>query len=526
MHVPLTTADFAYRARTVHAHRLGVADEPGVPGALGCLTYGELMLRCDGMVQAMDRLRISPGERVAIVSPNAAKMLIALYAVTGSGRVLVPINFRLTADEAQYIVDDADASLLLVDPELDERFRSTSAPRRIIMDGEADAELFARTGAPCEWPEISEDALATINYTSGTTAAPKGVMLTHRSHWLNAVVVGWGFGLSGADRYLHTLPIFHVNGWGLPLACAALGVPNVIQREVRGTEILDRVDREGITLLCGAAPVASTIEQAARVRRDAGEPVPGDGTTRMVSGGAPTPAAVIESFERTTGWEMIHAYGLTETGPVLTANRVLPSERLSAAERANRLAAAGAPLVGVRLGIDKSEQVLARTAKAMAGYWRRPEQSAAASHEGWFSTGDGGRWEDGLLRITDRQKDVIISGGENISSLEVEACLHNHPDVLDAAIIGVPHERWGETPKALVVLRDGATLDEAGLIRFCRERLAAFKCPTSVECRETLPRTATGKLQKYVLREPYWSGRGLEAGPRAPRRPADGVIDP
>jgi fatty-acyl-CoA synthase len=500
--VPLTTADFCYRARVVHGDRLGAVDEPGVPGELGRLTYGELLSRCDGMVDALERMQIAPGDRVAVISPNAVKLLIALYAVTGSGRILVPINFRLSADEAQYIVDDAEASLLLVDPELDERFASVRAPRRIVLDGEQDAELTAVAGAR-EWPAVGEDAPATINYTSGTTASPKGVVLTHRSHWLNAVTVGWGFGLGPEDRYLHTLPMFHVNGWGLPLGAAAWGVPNVIQRDVRGAEILRRVSQEGITLLCGAAPVASTIKQAALALRAEGRSVPGDGLARMVSGGAPTPPAVIEQFERATGWEMIHAYGLTETGPVLTVNRVLPSEALDPPSRAARLASAGAPLIGVRLEVDGDGGVLARTAKGMTGYWRQPQLSREAFSDGWFVTGDDGQIEDGVLRITGRRKDVIISGGENVSSQQVEAVLYAHPDVVDAAVIGVPHERWGETPKALVVLRAGAALDEPGLIAFCRERLAGFKCPTSVEQRDDLPRTATGKVQKYRLRMEY-----------------------
>ena len=501
MNVPLTTADFCYRARTVHPDRLAGVDEPGVPGSLGRVEYGELMRRCDGMIEALDRLGLEAGDRVAIVAPNALKFLAALFAVTGSGRVLVPINFRLNADEVQYIVDDSEAGLLLVDPELDEPLASVRAPRRIALDGEHDAELFAAAESDREWPPVAEDAIATINYTSGTTAAPKGVVLTHRSHWLNAAVVGWGLGLAPDDRYLHTLPMFHVNGWGLPLAAAALGVPNVVVRQIRGPEILRRVQAEGITLLCGAAPVASSIVDAAEQLRAAGQEVPGQGRTRMVSGGAPTPAAVIERFERATGWEMIHAYGLTETGPVLTANRVLATEVSDPAERAARLTAAGAPLVGVRLRVDADGQILARTAKSMAGYWRRQELSERAFTGDWFQTGDGGTFADGVLRVTDRKKDVIVTGGENVSSQEVEACLHGHPDVLDVAVVGVAHERWGETPKAIVVLREGADLDVEGLIGFCRQRLAHFKCPTIVEQRESLPRTATGKLQKYLLRD-------------------------
>ncbi len=267
VHIPLNIADFCYRARVVHADRLGGVDEPDAVGNLGRLTYGELMRRCDGMIEALGRERVAPGERVAIVSPNALKLLIALYAVTGSGRVLVPINFRLSPEVVQHIVNDSESSLLLVDPELQEQFAGVRAPRRIVLDGEQDAELFAPSDSGLEWPTLDELAPATLNYTSGTTAAPKGVILTQRSHWLNAVAVGWGFGLSETDCYLHTLPIFHVNGWGMPLANAALGVANVIQREIHGPEILRRVERERITLLCGAMPVAATIEAAAQELR-------------------------------------------------------------------------------------------------------------------------------------------------------------------------------------------------------------------------------------------------------------------
>lgn len=504
MTIPLNTSDFCERARALYADRLGAVDEPHVPDSLGRVSYGELLRRCDGMIARLDTLGIGRGERVAIISPNAVKMLIALWAVTGSGRVIVPINYRLTAEAAKYIVENSESSLLLIDPELDERFVGVGAPRRIVMDGTQDGELFAPIDAAPQWPSVDENAPASINYTSGTTASPKGVVLTQRSHWLNAVLVGFTFGLREDDVYLHTLPTFHVNGWGLPLAATALGVPQIIQREVRGSEILRRVDQERVTLLCGAMPVASTIITAAEQLREQGQRVPGDGRTRMVSGGAPTPAAVIEHFERATGWEMIQAYGLTETGPVLTTSRAL-SRETKPADRAARLAAAGAPLLGVRLRINTEGEVMARTAKAMAGYWNQPALYDAAFDGEWFRTGDGGTLDHGILRITDRKKDVIVTGGENVSSLEVEACLHQHPDVADVAVIAVPHERWGETPKALIVLRDGADRDPGALIAFCRERLAGFQCPTSVEFRDALPRTATGKVQKYLLRVPYWS---------------------
>jgi acyl-CoA synthetase (AMP-forming)/AMP-acid ligase II len=232
----------------------------------------------------------------------------------------------------------------------------------------------------------------------------------------------------------------------------------------------------------------------------------------MVSGGAPTPPPVIEHFERVTGWEMIHAYGLTETGPVLTTNRVLRTDSAASRDRAALLARAGAPLVGVQLSVDQDGQILARAAKSMTGYWGRPDLCNAAFRGGWFLTGDGGQFDDdGRLRVTDRKKDVIVTGGENVSSLEVEARLLQHPAVADVAVIGVPHPRWGETPKALVVVADGATVDADELIAFCREHLAHFKCPTSIEERALLPRTTTGKLQKFLLRDPYWASSREES---------------
>ena len=515
MRVSLSTADHCHLARSVHGGRLGGIDEPDVAGNLGRLTYGELMSRCDGMIEALDRNRISPGERVAIVSPNSLKMLIALYAVLGSGRVLVPINFRLNADEVQFIVADSGARILFVDPELDQSLATVTAPRRVILDGEDDAEFFAPGSDAAVWSAPAEDAPATINYTSGTTSRPKGVILSHRAHCLNAHAVATAFGVAPEDRYLHTLPIFHVNGWGLPLISAALGIPQIIQREVRGAQILERVGKEGVTLLCGATPVAATIARAAAELRKSGAPVPGEDRTRMVSGGAPTPAAVIQEFEERTGWEMIHAYGLTECAPVLTTNRIPRSAGLAPAERAERLMAAGAPLVGVRLRTDSDGELQARTAKAMTGYWKRDDLTAAAFDGEWLRTGDGGELDGGVLRLTDRKKDVIVSGGENISSVEVEACIQAHPDVDDVAVIGVPDPRWGETPKALVVARPGTVVEQAEVLAFCRERIAHFKCPTSVDLVDELPRTATGKVQKFVLRERY---SGVGPG----KDPADG----
>ncbi|HEX8804300.1 MAG TPA: AMP-binding protein, partial [Acidimicrobiales bacterium] len=339
-----------------------------------------------------------------------------------------------------------------------------------------------------------------------STARPKGVQLTHRNVWLNAATFGWHTGVSDRDVYLHTLPMFHANGWGMPFAMTGCGVPQVALRKVDGTEILRRVERHGITLLCGAPAVVAAILDAA-ARWDG--PVPGRGRVRMVVAGAPPPTQTIERMETQLGWEFIQIYGLTETSPLLTMNRGRAEwDDLDPAERAVRLGRAGAPTLGTRLRVSDDGEVLARSNVVLDGYWQQPDATAEALAGGWFHTGDGGAVDDqGYLAISDRKKDVIISGGENVSSIEVEDVLFSHPAVAEVAVIGVPHERWGETVVALVVLAEGAEATGDDLIAHCRTHLAHYKCPTSVEVRDALPRTATGKLQKFKLRAPYWEGR-------------------
>ncbi len=512
MKVPLTIGDYLSRGAEVYGHRPAVFDEPAVGGSLGTLSYAELESRARGMALALDAMGVGQGERVAIVSPNAAKFVISYFGVSAYGRVLVPVNYRLNADEIGYIVAHSGTSVLLVDPESADSLRGISPKYKIILDGIADAELFAPApdGAqPTEWV-ADEDETASINYTSGTTARPKGVQLTHRNLWLNAAIFGWHTTVTDRDVFMHTLPMFHCNGWGMPYAVTGMGVPQVVVRKIDGEEILRRIEAHGVTLLCGAPAVVAAILAAAADRRSAGRAVPGAGTVRMVVAGAPPPSKTIERVETELGWEFIQIYGLTETAPLLTINRAVPEwDEMPAAERARLQSRAGVGAIGVQIRTDEEGEVLARSNHVFAGYWEQPEESAKALAGGWFHTGDGGHVDaENYLVISDRKKDVIISGGENVSSIEVEDCLYQHPAVAEAAVIGVPDDKWGETVKALVVLRtaDGAT--EAELIEHCRARLAHFKCPTSVEVRDSLARTATGKLQKFKLREPYWAGRG------------------
>jgi acyl-CoA synthetase (AMP-forming)/AMP-acid ligase II len=316
-------------------------------------------------------------------------------------------------------------------------------------------------------------------------------------------------GVTDRDVYLHTLPMFHCNGWGLPFAVAGMGARQVVIRKIDGEDILERVDREGITFLAGAPAVVAATLDAAEARVQAGTPVPGRGTVRMVVAGAPPPSKIIERVETELGWEFMQIYGLTETSPLLTVNRApVEYDELGTPERAHRLARAGVPAIGVRVQVDGQGEVLARSNHVFDGYWEQPEATAEAIVDGWFHTGDGGELDGAYVVISDRKKDVIISGGENVSSIEVEDCLFQHPAVAEVAVIGVPDPKWGETVKALVVLRPGHDdVDEATLIAHCRDAIAHYKCPTSIEFRPELARTATGKLQKFKLRAPFWEGQ-------------------
>jgi acyl-CoA synthetase (AMP-forming)/AMP-acid ligase II len=507
MELPLTVNDFLARAELVYGDRVAIVDEPDQPAeSWGTLTWRDVAARARAQAAGLDRLGVGEGERVAVVSHNSARLLTSFFGVSGSGRVLVPINFRLAHAEIEYIVEHCGASVLLVDPELEDHLGSVSAPHRYTIGAVSDPILYDFATEPRPWADPDERATATINYTSGTTARPKGVQLTHRNLWLNASTFGWQTGVNDRDVILHTLPMFHVNGWGMPYAVTGMGGKHVVLRKVDGQEILRRVDEHGVTLLCGAPAVLQMVLDAAATWD--GE-IPGHGRTRMVVAGAPPPTRTIERAMTELGWEFIQIYGLTETSPVLTMNRTRAEiADLPAAERATFLGRAGAPALGVRLRVSGDGEIHAQGNVVMDGYWNQPDATRDAIPDGWFHTGDGGQIDDaGYVSILDRKKDVIISGGENVSSIEVEDALFSHAAVAEVAVIGIPHEKWGETVHALVVLAEGQSVSEAALIAHCRERLAHYKCPTGIEFRTELARTATGKLQKFKLREPYWAGR-------------------
>ncbi|MCL2543393.1 MAG: AMP-binding protein [Nocardioidaceae bacterium] len=504
MLVPFSTTDFLARAETVYADRVGVVDEPDQPAtSLGDVTYADLAVRARGIAAKLDELGIGVGDRVAMVSHNSARLMAAFFGVTGYGRVLVPVNFRLSPDEVAYIVEQSGARVLYVDPEVADALDGVECEHKFVIG--SDEDLFLDGVAPRAW-EPDENATATINYTSGTTARPKGVQLTHRNIWVNAVTFALHAGVTDRDVYLHTLPMFHANGWGMPFATTGLGVPQVVLRKVDGAEILRRIEKHGVTFMCAAPAVVASILDAAQTWE--GE-IPGRDKVRIICAGAPPPTKTIMRIESELGWEFVQIYGLTETSPLLTINRGRAEwDDLSTEDRAARLVRAGAPALGTTLQIDADGEVLARSNVVLEGYWEKPEESERALGDGWFHTGDGGTiGDDGYLTIADRKKDVIITGGENVSSIEVEDAIFSHPEINEVAVIGVPDDKWGETIKALVVLAPGSTLTEAEVIDYCKGKVARYKAPTTVEFRDELARTATGKLQKFKLRAPYWQGR-------------------
>src|SRR3954462_1375545 len=321
MKVPFNTADFIDRAELCYPDRIGVVDEPGASqdGGLGSLTYAALAGRARAMSAGLDELGIEPGARVAIVSHNSARLRESFFGVCSSGRVLVPINFRLAPAEVEYIVGHSGADVLLVDPELEHTLGGVTAKHRFLLGKESDAALQRPGGSPRPWVDASEDATATINYTSGTTARPKGVQITHRNIWTNAVTFGWHAGVSDRDVYLHTLPMFHCNGWGMLYTAAAMGAPQIVLRKVDGPEILRRVEQHDVTYLCAAPAVVNAVLDASK---EWSGPAPGAGrATRVICAGAPPPSKTIERIETELGWEFIQIYGLTETSPLLTINR-------------------------------------------------------------------------------------------------------------------------------------------------------------------------------------------------------------
>ena len=517
MEVPLLVDEFLRRPLKLFPDKTAVVDGDRR------FSYADLQARVNRLSHALTNLGVQPGDRVCILSPNSHFFLESFYATSQIGAVLVPLNYRLVAADHEYILNHAGVKVVLADYEYTDvvdaiRANLTTVERFVVAQDTGtppadwlDWETLIADQPTTQPPAVARDEndLVSINYTSGTTARPKGVMLTHRNCTINAYGLMTHLGVCHDDVELWTLPMFHCNGWGGVYALTGMGGTHVVLRAIDGGEIFRLIEQEKVTFACMAPTVLRTILDYPDKDQHRIETKP-----RFVVAGAPPPAAYIQRLEEELGWDFLQIYGLTETAPLLTVCQ--PDHQTKKDDYARR-ARAGVPTFGVDIALLTDDgqavpqdgtsigEVCARTNVVFKGYWEQPEETANAIRDGYFHTGDLAVWDEtGSIHIIDRKKDVIISGGENISSPDIEDTLYKHPAVMECAVIGVPHQKWGETPKALIVLRQGTSATEAEIIAFCREHMAHFKCPTSVEFRTELPRTATGKLQKFKLRESYW----------------------
>jgi fatty-acyl-CoA synthase len=514
METPLTPLDFARRARKLYGGREAVVD-----GELR-LTYEQFLHRCDRWSSRLLELGVRQGDRVAYIAPNTHAQLESFYAVPQIGAVLVPINYRLTADDFAYLINHSGAKVVCAHRDyLDAvdgvRSQLKSVENFVALDDARDGwldyeALLSQGSSDFQRPRIQENDLLTINYTSGTTSRPKGVMITHRNAYLNSVGTLVHEHMSCDDRYLWTLPMFHANGWTFVWTVTASGATHVCVPKIDPRRVFELIAEERITMLCAAPTVLISLANAdEELRRNVRTGL------RVVTAGAPPAASTIERLEGELGWKVTQVYGLTETTPFITICEPRAEHaQLSHAERAIIKARQGVELItsgettvhdeqGAEVPRDGETvgEIVVRGNVVMAGYYKDTQATAQAMREGWFHTGDAAVIHpDGYIEIRDRLKDVIISGGENISSIEVEGVLLRHPAVQEVAIVGLPHERWGESPHAFVVMRNGAAATAEELMEFARSQLAHFKAPHGVTFVEELPKTATGKIQKYVLR--------------------------
>jgi fatty-acyl-CoA synthase len=481
-------------------------------------SYREFGERVNRLASGLGDAGLDKGDRVAFLCPNTPPLLEAHFAVPAAGLVLVAINTRLSAEEISYILDHSGAKLLFVDHELEHLVADEPVERvRIDDTGKAgdpyEDYLAAGSPEPREMPLEDEEETISVNYTSGTTGRPKGVMYTHRGAYLSGLgnVIETGMGYD--TRYLWTLPMFHCNGWTFPWAVTSVAGTHVCLRRVEPANVWEMLVNEGVTHYC-AAPTVQIGLVNDETRRTLDTPV-----TAAIAGAPPSPTLLGQLRELNI--QPLHIYGLTETyGPMTTSGAHPEWEDLDDEEHARVMARQGQGYVTADLVrvVDEEMNDIPRDGETMGeivmqgnmvmkGYLDNEEETEEAFKGGWYHSGDVAVWHpDGYVEIKDRSKDVIISGGENISTIEIEQTLDMHPAVLEAAIVAIPDEKWGERPKAFVSLKDGESVTQDELIDFCKERIARFKAPAAVEFGD-LPKTSTGKVQKFVLRDAEWSDR-------------------
>jgi fatty-acyl-CoA synthase len=510
----------------LHRNARALGQRPAVVHGQRRMNYAELEERCNRLASALRDRGLERHDRVAILAPNTPALLEAHYGVPLAGGVLVAMNSRLSSGEVEYIIDDSGARILLVDAELQEVIDpiSLDGVETVVIEdtGEADdpyEQLLAEGSpeAPESWLEDENEPIS-INYTSGTTGKAKGAVYTHRGAYLRALGVALEVKLGYDSVHLWTLPMFHCNGWCLTWAVTAAGAVHVCLRKVDPERIWELFDSEGVTHYSGAPTVHMSI-----VNHDNAHQL--EQRVTVATGGSPPTPALIRRM-RELNLYPTHLYGLTETyGPIMGCSWQPQWNELELEEQARLLSRQGHTYNGadlVRVVDDDMNdvprdgktvgEVVMRGNSVMIGYHDNEEKTEDAFRGGWYHSGDLGVWHpDGYVELRDRSKDIIISGGENISSIEVEQTLAEHPAVLEAAVVAMPDEKWGERPKAFVELKQGKEASEDELRSFCREHLARFKCPAAIEFGE-LPRTSTGKIQKYVLREREWEGQEKAIG--------------
>jgi acyl-CoA synthetase (AMP-forming)/AMP-acid ligase II len=505
MNVPLTPLDFLERARRLFGPLGAVVDGERR------FTYADLAERAHRLAHALrDELGCRPGDRVAYLCDNTVEMLEAYYGVVLAGCVLTPLNVRMAAPELAFVLDDCEAALLVVHPAFAALAGALPARARLDVGPDYEAALAAAPAARFDAGPIDEDAVCELFYTSGSTGEPKGAMLTHRALATHAVDSALTMGGNHRDVVLHTIPLFHVNGWGTPHWVTVLGGRHVMLERFDPGEVLRLIAVERVTRLhLVPTMVTALLESPARAHHDSSSLV------QVTVGGAAAGPELLAALEDALGCEVISGYGLTEASPQLTkANTTRGHDALPLDERRRRRATTGHPNIGVDLRVldDRDREVpgdgatvgevCVRSNHVMVGYWRRPDETAEALRGGWLRTGDLATVDaEGYVTIVDRRKDIIVSGGENISSVQVEKALAAHPAVLEAAVVALRDAKWGEVPRAYVVVRRGASVREQELIEWVRGRLAHFKAPKRIDFLPELPKSGTGKILKTALRE-------------------------
>ena len=520
MNIPLTPLRFLQHAERQYANRTAVVSRGER------FTYREFGERVGRLAGALRQAGIQPGERVAFLGTNSHRLLEAYYGVLEAGAILLPLNIRLAPSELSFVLNDSGASALLIDKQflpLVESFRHHVPAVRLFcqMEGAVEANWLLPQNYD-QWIEtasahrsdislIDEDAVAEIFYTSGTSAQPKGVMLTHRNIYLHALHTSLNLTVENGAVELHTIPLFHANGWGIAHYLTMLGGKHVMVDTFDPVAIFRYIETERVHHF-NAVPFMATVLVNHPQRKD----FDFSSLRRIIIGGAASSPTLIREVEQAFGCACFAGYGLTETSPTLTVSPMKPELGLQGDQRYALQAMTGYAMPGVEMHIAGADnewlpedgkqfgELIVRADGVMKGYWNQPALSAEALRDGWFHTGDMATLdENGYVLIVDRKKDIIVSGGENISSLEVEKAMLAHPAILEIAIIPVSDRKWGEVPKALVVLKTGAVATAEELIEFSRSCLAHYKCPKTVQFVETLPKTGTGKVLKKNLRAQY-----------------------